>query len=363
MTRDERPQPVDPDPDPDSHLEPHEALVHGLLSAAHESEARREQRHARLAAALDGAAPAGPPLSLRPEEGPSTCAAPAPSAGARRLGRRTLLGSAAAASLAAAATLFAVATGGSPALALVRETIARARETGVRRYALEVDLHGTDGTGALVGTIDVGGPARVLADLTAFGHLHTILGKSGTTTWLAHPGEGYLVLPEQKGWMRWLRLRDSAVLIESVDAMLLELEEAYRLETLPDEPWSGRGKSAEHESLSCARLAAHRRDDDDTRPAVVQLWIGRADSTLRRMELTWPDLPSDTAELEREVHALHDHGSSQRPAIEVMDHAPRFGARSHLAPARIRFDLMGYPELAEDWFQPQAHAEGPLRRR
>jgi hypothetical protein len=292
-------------------------FMHGLLSQAHEEPSRKLERLERLFHALDEEAQRAKPVGPRALRWAASLAA----------------------SLLAVAAVMLFATGGESAFALVQRSIEVSRQAGNRRYSLEVWLTEEPGDAFLRGELDVRDQEHLVLRLETPYGFDAAIGRDEESAWIAHVGGPHVRLPSGD-WPRWLRLDQSAVLVEPIDALLERLVEGYELERDGQSP--------------LVRVVARRAMADEAQPEVVELEIDAETHRVVRMELSWPSLAHTLEDYHREM--IDAHQEAHAGDVGFLEAAPRFAAREFMAPRRIVFELLDTPDFPPDWFDPETQA-------
>lgn len=336
------PEKQEPDPfatpeSSDPALAAEELFVHGLLSVLHDPDAAKR----RVDLAIE---------AIRAE-----------SAARRTPGRRLRrFAGVAVALLAILGAVIFLFPHERSANALVRASIAAARERGHQRYeirrAFSPEYRLSDEP---VGSIDNSGTGLFLLQTRGpLGNL-AIMGKDELGEWAIRRGGGVERERPREAWPRWASVKGEPILVESVDLLLEALTTGYTLRV------EGLRAADGSPGELCDYIVGERKAETSAGHAQhVELLIDRATMILERLEMTWPD-PAESPkaaprEAEQRKHvppapAPTGQAPADTPPGDAAAHRPPGQRRKMPAISRMVLNRVQSPELSADWYSPEAH--------
>lgn len=384
---------IEPDSRAEAQCIADEQFVHGLLEHLHRDD--RAAQTARIASVM---------RAIRSEVRPRRTGP------AIRTSWRSAL--AAAASIVLVATIITL---GLPteqsAYAMVQASLDASRTAGNRRYEIRVVPPGEDASGQrVIAELDIQDPQHVVIRAAMRRGQRIVVGRNPAGAWAVRPDGTVVRFDRDHDRPRWVAFDQTSVLVESVDELLEQLRQRYRLEI--DEADAG----ASLDGAPMDHIVATREAGPEHRPDRIDLWIHPGSRIVQRMELQWSgprpgdglrdrrrgardgwrdrrremmrnraqptDGPAGEADDgraapprwrsdrrrtpgddDRPFRDRPHRGHQPRGGVEgappppcFVDGPPRFGDGLHPPPPRvIVFELIESPEFPADWFDPSAH--------
>ncbi|MCP3905931.1 MAG: hypothetical protein GY715_20085 [Planctomycetes bacterium] len=259
------------------------------------------------------------------------------------------------------------------ALAVVRTSIEAARTASDRSYEVRVTRPGAEVVSEeATARIDLRDDDHMLiVARSPFGH-RVVVGRDPHGAWAIRHDGTIDVYPPAHTRPRWIDFGQSTFLIDSVDSLLVALPDTYRLRLHAPAPLPD-GGAAVYERVSAVREPRPSPD-----PRRIELWVDSATGLVERMELHWPRRP-ERGEGPRRGPGMREHPRPPRPhdgppgprpprrgpgrpphgpPPAFIDGRPDFDGDRHAPPPRmIVFERIDTEPFADDWFEPETHAD------
>ncbi len=227
--------------------------------------------------------------------------------------------------------------------AVVNAAVEAAREAPQRRYSVKAYI-GADNPPAMVAQLDIRDRHHMLLRAHAHGVPMTF-GRHPDGSWLIDADGNVHRLHAEEHWPRWIDVGGHAVMLDSVDDLLLHLDPSYDLRLTGDaELRAFPGVVLEH-------VVATPRAAGGPHPDGIEVWVDRGAHLVHRMELRWAHAHGAGHD------SLHPHPPHGQHAPTIVHGPPSQGASHAARPHRLVFELVPAPPFAPDWFTPEAHAK------